>query len=97
MPNFEKDMVHQYLSYTYPYDAAGRIRDILQAIRERALDGLIHYAQTFCYRQIYDIILREQIDIPFLTLEGDRPGELDSRTAFRLETFIEMLRSRKES
>lgn len=97
MPNFEKDMIYQYLSYTYPYDAAGRIRDILQAVRERSLDGLIHYAQTFCYRQIYDIILREQIDIPFLTLEGDRPGELDSRTAFRLETFIEMLRSRKES
>jgi len=96
MPHFERDIIYQYLCYTYPYDAAGRIRDILDAIRQRALDGLIHYAQTFCYRQIYDIILREQIDIPILTLEGDRPGNLDSRTAFRLETFIEMLRSRKE-
>ena len=96
MPYFEKDMIYQYLRYTYPYDAAGRIEDIQEAIKERGLDGLIHYTQTFCYRQIYDILLREQINIPILTLEGDRPGDLDGRTAFRLETFIEMLRSGKE-
>jgi benzoyl-CoA reductase/2-hydroxyglutaryl-CoA dehydratase subunit BcrC/BadD/HgdB len=96
MPQYKKDLIHQYLSYTYPYGAQGRIRDISRAIRERRLDGIIHYTQTFCYRQIYDIIFREQIELPILTLEGDRPGEMDSRTANRLETFIEMLKSRKE-
>lgn len=96
MPHYEGDMLQQYLCYTYPYDTGGRIRDITRAVKERGLDGLIHYTQTFCYRQIYDILLREQIGLPFLTLEGDRPGDLDSRTAFRLETFIEMLRARKE-
>jgi len=95
MPFQEGDIVDMYLRYTYPYDVQGRIKDILEAIRERALDGLIHYTQTFCFRQIYDIIFRESLPLPILTLEGDRPGEVDGRTAFRLEAFIEMLRERK--
>lgn len=91
MPFGERDIVSQYLRYTYPYDTAGRLNDIREAVRERRLDGLIHYTQTFCYRQIYDILLRRNLDVPILTLEGDRPGEIDNRTAFRIETFIEML------
>ena len=69
-------------------------QDIRKGIRERRLEGLIHYTQTFCFRQIYDIILRESISIPILTLEGDRPGVIDSRTAVRIETFIEMLKDK---
>ncbi|MBW1945496.1 MAG: 2-hydroxyacyl-CoA dehydratase, partial [Deltaproteobacteria bacterium] len=45
--------------------------------------------------QIYDIILRESLPLPVLTLEGDRPGKIDGRTAFRLEAFVEMLKDRK--
>jgi len=93
MPFFdEQDIVGQYLHYTYPYDAAGRIPDIERAIRERRIHGLIHYTQTFCYRQIYDIILRKRLSVPILTLEGDRPGNIDTRTVLRIETFLEMLR-----
>jgi len=95
MPYANEDIVAQYLSYTYPYDAQGRLEDIKRAIRERNLDGLIHYTQTFCFRQIYDIILRETLPVPMLTLEGDRPGGLDSRTATRIETFVEMLKDRR--
>jgi benzoyl-CoA reductase/2-hydroxyglutaryl-CoA dehydratase subunit BcrC/BadD/HgdB len=95
MPYANEDIVAQYLSYTYPYDAQGRLEDINRAIRERNLDGLIHYTQTFCFRQIYDIILRETLPVPMLTLEGDRPGGLDSRTATRIETFVEMLKDRR--
>jgi len=95
MPYGYEDIVEQYLNYTYPYDVEGRIEDIRRAIKERDLDGLIHYTQTFCFRQIYDIILRESISIPILTLEGDRPGGIDSRTAIRIETFIEILKDKK--
>lgn len=95
MPYAAGDMVQQYLDYTYPYEAEGRLSDIRKAISERRIDGLIHYTQTFCYRQIYDIILREALSCPILTLEGDRPGRLDGRTALRIETFVEMLRDRK--
>ena len=91
MPFDHEDIVDQYLEYTYPYDINGRVRDIEKAIKERKLDGLIHYTQTFCYRQLYDIVLRESLSVPILTLEGDRAGEIDSRTAFRIETFVEML------
>ena len=94
MPYGEEDLVAQYLHYTYPYTMQGRIEDIKRGIKERRLEGLIHYTQTFCFRQIYDIILRESISVPILTLEGDRPGEIDSRTAVRLETFIEMLKDK---
>jgi benzoyl-CoA reductase/2-hydroxyglutaryl-CoA dehydratase subunit BcrC/BadD/HgdB len=95
MPEAEGDIVDQYLNYTYPYGIRGRLDDIRQAIEERRLDGLIHYTQTFCFRQIYDILLRESLPLPVLTIEGDKPGKVDSRTAIRLETFVEMLRMRK--
>lgn len=90
------DLVERYLAYTYPYGIEARIRDIRQGVQERALDGLIHYTQTFCYRQIYDLIFRESFSLPLLTVEGDRPGNLDGRTQVRLESFVEMLKMRKE-
>ena len=92
MPFDTDDIVEQYTMYTYPYGSEARIKDIEEAIRERNLDGLIHYTQTFCFRQLYDIVLREKLNIPILTIEGDRPGAIDRRTALRLEAFIEMLR-----
>lgn len=95
MPYEEDDLATQYLRYTYPYEVKGRIRDIQTAVRERNLDGLIHYTQTFCFRQIHDILMRKYLPVPILTLEGDRPGSLDGRSATRIETFVEMLRERK--
>ena len=95
MPCKHKNIVDQYIAYTYPYDINGRLRDIRHEVKERKLDGLIHYTQTFCFRQIYDIIFREALPVPLLTLEGDRPGRIDSRTSLRIETFIEMLRDSK--
>jgi len=95
MPWAEGDIVEQYLAYTYPYGIRGRLEDIRKAIEERRLDGLIHYTQTFCFRQIYDILLRENLPLPVLTIEGDKPGKVDSRTAVRLETFVEIARMRK--
>ncbi len=97
MPNEKHDIMDQYLAYTYPYAVEGRVRDIRKAVNARHLDGLIHYTQTFCYRQIYDILLRKNLRVPILTLEGDRPGSLDSRTSLRIETFIQMLKDRKPS
>lgn len=95
MPFAAGELVDQYLKYTYPYGIRGRLDDIRRAIEERRLDGLIHYTQTFCFRQIYDILLRENLDLPVLTIEGDKPGKVDSRTAIRLETFVEMVRMKK--
>ncbi|MBN1106490.1 MAG: 2-hydroxyacyl-CoA dehydratase [Deltaproteobacteria bacterium] len=95
MPYGEEDLVSQYLRYTYPYRVTGRVEDIRSAVLNRRLDGLIHYTQTFCFRQIHDILLRKYLPLPMVTIEGDRPGPLDGRTATRLETFMEMLKARR--
>ncbi len=89
-----EDLVAQYLAYTYPYGVAGRIEDIRPAVRERRLDGLIHYVQSFCYRHIQDRLLREGLDVPVLTLEFDRPGPVDGPSRTRIEAFLELFGSR---
>lgn len=92
MPYAINDIVEQYALYTYPYDIFWRLQDIMQEVEKRRLDGIIHYAQSFCYRQIQDLIIREKIKVPVLTLEGDKPLRLDARTKMRIDAFTEMLK-----
>ena len=92
MPYATPDLVEQYLRYTYPYDIGGRLADLKEAVAARRLDGLVHYTQSFCFRQMFDQYLRDHLDLPLLTIEGDRPTRLDSRTRMRLEAFVDVLR-----
>ncbi|MEN6412764.1 MAG: 2-hydroxyacyl-CoA dehydratase [Veillonellales bacterium] len=92
MPFPVDDIVEQYRLYTYPYGVFGRIEDIRAEIEKRNLDGVIHYVQSFCFRQIEDMIFREKLDVPILTIEGDKPGKVDARTKLRIDSFVEMLR-----
>jgi len=91
------DLVSQYLAYTYPYSAVDRIADIQTEINRRRIDGIIHYVQSFCFRQIEDIIIKKELPVPVLTIESDRPTPVDGRTITRLETFVEMLLGRQKS
>lgn len=91
MPFSTDDIVEQYRLYTYPYGVFGRINDIQPEIERRQLDGIIHYVQSFCFRSIEDMVFRQKLDIPILTIEGDKPGKLDARTKLRIDSFIEML------
>ena len=92
MPFDTLDMVKQYSLYTYPYDIFGRLEDIAREIHRRKIRGVIHYAQSFCYRQIQDLIIRRKLEVPILTIEGDRPLHLDARTKMRIDAFVEMLK-----
>ncbi len=92
MPFDTEDIVEQYRRYTYPYSVFERIGDIAREAEKRSLDGIIHYVQSFCYRQIEDMIMRKKLDYPILTLEGENPTGLDARSKIRLESFLEMLR-----
>ncbi len=92
MPYDSADLVDQYLRYTYPYDIQGRLADLKEAVATRRLDGLVHYTQSFCFRQMFDQILRDRLNVPILTIEGDRPTKLDSRSRMRLEAFTDVLR-----
>jgi benzoyl-CoA reductase/2-hydroxyglutaryl-CoA dehydratase subunit BcrC/BadD/HgdB len=85
------DLVEVYRIFTYPYSLYCRINDIKNQIKKRKIDGIIHYTQAFCFRGIEDIVIRKELDVPVLTLEGDRPGLVDSRTKLRIESFIDML------
>ncbi|MCF8031515.1 MAG: 2-hydroxyacyl-CoA dehydratase [Desulfarculaceae bacterium] len=85
------NLSEQYRRYTYPYEVGGRIVDIKRQAERRGLHGLIHYTQTFCWRQMQDSPLRESLGMPLLTLEGDRVGPVDARTRLRLEAFVEVL------
>jgi benzoyl-CoA reductase/2-hydroxyglutaryl-CoA dehydratase subunit BcrC/BadD/HgdB len=97
MPYLVPDIVQQYLLFTYPYEVFFRLQDIQREALRRGLDGFVHYAQTFCFRQIEDKILRHHLSKPVLTLEGDRPEPLDARTETRIEAFLEMLHREKRT
>ncbi len=87
----------QYTNYTYPYSAAFRFEKAVREIKKRDLDGIIHYVQSFCHRQLEDIILRQLLknhglNIPLLTLEFDKPAnKIDARVATRIEAFLETI------
>ena len=96
MPYAAESLIDQYRRYTYPYDIFTRLADIEEEIARRRIDGVIHYVQSFCFRQIEDLIVRQRLaPLPILTLEGDRPGPLDARTRIRLEGFVELLKGRR--
>lgn len=91
-----ESVVHQYQAYTYPYDLAPRIADIEKAISERQLDGIIHYTQAFCHRALDDVIFKDVLKCPVLTIEGDQSTALDGRTKLRIEAFIDLLKEEKQ-
>lgn len=87
----------QYTNYTYPYDNTFRISEIKNELKARNVDCIIHYVQSFCHRAIDDILLKASIDLPILTIEGDKEEFLDARTKLRIETFVDMVEDLKPS
>jgi len=90
MPSLLPDIVSQYLAYTYPYSVFDRLQDIKRELERRQIEAVISYTQSFCHLQLDNLLLRKHIDLPFLTLEGDQPDDIDARTALRLESFFEV-------
>ncbi|MCK5833973.1 2-hydroxyacyl-CoA dehydratase [bacterium] len=89
------DLLEAYCRYTYPTSVFRRIKDIKEAVQTRSIDGIIHYTQSFCFRQIEDLLFRKHIDVPFLTIEGESQFDLDERTRVRAEAFIKLLEDKK--
>ncbi|MBU4194886.1 MAG: 2-hydroxyacyl-CoA dehydratase [Actinobacteria bacterium] len=91
MPNRCRDIVEQYIMYTYPYTVAGRSADINRESDIRRLDGLVHYVQSFCHRNLEDVVFSRTLARPVLTVECDCPGGIGAQAAARLENFIQVL------
>ena len=97
MPGPAKSLAEQYTKYTYPYSIQERLADIQSEIKKRRIDGVIHYTQAFCHRSIGDIIFRDTLKIPVLTLEGNDDFSLNNHVKTRIEAFLDMVeRSRQE-
>jgi len=92
MPRPGNSLAEQYAAYTYPYSISDRLADIIPELRARRVHGLVHYVQAFCHRGIGDIIFRESIDLPVLTLEGNADYILTPQLRTKLEAFLDMLR-----
>lgn len=90
------NIYEQYYDYTYPYDINFRLNEIQKQIEERKIDAIIHYTQSFCYRQIEHIVIKNSINIPILNIEGDKLNVLDERTKLRLDAFLDMVIDLKE-
>jgi len=91
------DILSAYSRYTYPYGINKRLTDISTEVKKRDLDGIIHYVQSFCYRAIEDILIRKNLKLPVLTLEGDKPGPLSAQAKLRIEVFIETIRNNPDN
>ncbi len=92
MPEPGDTLSQQYSHYTYPYSIFDRLEDILPELRRRQVEGVIHYVQAFCHRGIGDIIFRQGIDLPILTLEGNTDFALTQHLQTRVEAFLDMLK-----
>lgn len=87
-----------YLRYTYPYSFERRAADIARQARERGLDCVVHYVQSFCFHQIEDRMLREKLrGVPILTIEGDRPGAMNENDRLKLESFLSSVAAGKKA
>jgi benzoyl-CoA reductase/2-hydroxyglutaryl-CoA dehydratase subunit BcrC/BadD/HgdB len=81
----------QYTNYTYPYSIHERLGDIITEVQKRHIDGIIHYVQAFCHRGIADIVFRDAIDLPVLTLEGNADFFVNGHVKTRIEAFLDMI------
>ncbi len=96
MPEPGESLAEQYSNYTYPYSIHERLKDIKTELRRRQVDGVIHYVQAFCHRGIGDIVFRDALELPILTLEGNDDFFLTNHTKTRIEAFLDMMeRSRR--
>lgn len=91
MPASGNSLAEQYCSYTYPYSIYQRLEDITTELKRRRVDGVIHYLQAFCHRGIGDIIFRDALKLPILTLEGNDDFFLTQHLKTRIEAFLDML------
>jgi len=97
MPKPGNTLAEQYSNYTYPYSIYGRLKDITAELKQRQIDGVIHYVQAFCHRGIGDIIFRDALKLPILTLEGNDDFCLTHHVKTRIEAFLDMLQYSRRS
>lgn len=87
-----KNLLDQYMNYTYPYALDLRLERIRREAARRNLDGLVHYSQSFCFHRTEHEFFAERLGLPVVLVEGHDPGPVDPRTRTRLHAFLESFR-----
>jgi len=95
MPEPGESLAEQYTNYTYPYSIRERIKEIQTQLKLRHVGGVIHYVQAFCHRGIGDIVFRDAIELPMLTLEGNADFFLNTHVKTRIEAFLDIIQRRR--
>jgi len=86
-----KELARDYSNYTFARPLDFRIGFLRKELEKRDVDGVIHYTQFACHHMLEDEILRDELDCPVLTIQGDLPGNTPQQIKLRLEAFREML------
>ncbi len=86
-----QEMAHDYCGYTFARPLELRINFLKKEFETRKVDGVIHYTQFACHHMLEDEIMREKLDYPMLTIQGDLPGNTPQQIKLRLEAFREMI------
>ncbi|UCG69057.1 MAG: 2-hydroxyacyl-CoA dehydratase [Thermoplasmata archaeon] len=85
------ELAGNYCEYTFARKLDFRMDFIEKELAKRKIDGIIHYTQYSCHHLLEDDMLRNRLDYPFLTIQGDLPGRTSEQAKIRLEAFSEML------
>ncbi len=89
-----KSITRSYADYTFARNITHRIRLLKSVLKQRKIDGIIHFHQFACHHKLEDPILREALcaeGYPFITIEADLPSSTPQQTQLRIEAFKERL------
>jgi predicted peroxiredoxin len=86
-----QELIKNYSTYTFARPVSFRITYLQKELERRKVDGVIHYTQYACHHVLEDDVLRKALPYPFLTVQGDLPGNTPAQIRLRLEAFAEML------
>jgi len=85
----------QYLDYAYPYGIEARLDKFLRLAREREVEGVVVYSQSFCHHNL-ELTRVERVlrPLPTVVIESDVPASLSPRDLVRLEGFLSIVRGK---
>ncbi len=86
-----RTLARDYCDYTFSRQLDFRISFLQKELEKRNVEGVIHYTQYACHHNLEDEVMREELDYPVLTIQGDLPGATSQQVKLRLEAFKEML------
>jgi benzoyl-CoA reductase/2-hydroxyglutaryl-CoA dehydratase subunit BcrC/BadD/HgdB len=85
------ELAENYCNYTFARNIEFRLNFLKEELKRRKVDGIIHYTQFACHHLLEDDMLKNYLNYPYLTIQGDLPGPSSRQTRVRLEAFSEML------